>query len=212
MNKKDNKNVKKSELKNKKKTVRKTSVNKASKKATKKAVQEEKKAKSSIKEFLSSIVFLKMVFAFLVVLVIILAFMVYHKNRNQTEEIQANMVVPIRDFNANYSFGIDLKSLVGKKYLFKVTNYRNGEVNSEDVYYRLTITNNTSSVVSVTKDDNKKVIDAKTMTESDPIKLVKDEKITDYYYVEVEEATDVQDGEKIQISIVSEKENDSLQE
>ncbi len=212
MNKKDNKNVKKSDLKNKKKTVRKTSVNKASKKATKKAVQEEKKAKSSIKEFLSSIVFLKMVFAFLVVLVIILAFMVYHKNRNQTEEIQANMVVPIRDFNANYSFGIDLKSLVGKKYLFKVTNYRNGEVNSEDVYYRLTITNNTSSVVSVTKDDNKKVIDAKTMTESDPIKLVKDEEITDYYYVEVEEANDVQDGEKIQISIVSEKTSDDSEE
>lgn len=212
MNKKDNKNVKKSDLKNKKKTVRKTSVNKASKKVTKKAVQEGKKAKSSIKEFLSSIVFLKMVFAFLVVLVIILAFMVYHKNRNQTEEIQANMVVPIRDFNANYSFGIDLKSLVGKKYLFKVTNYRNGEVNSEDVYYRLTINNNTSSVVSVTKDDNKKVIDAKTMTESDPIKLVKDEEITDYYYVEVEEANDVQDGEKIQISIVSEKISDDSEE
>ena len=212
MNKKDNKNVKKSGSKNKKETVRKSSENKTSKKTSKKVVHEEKKAKSSIKEFFSSIMFLKIVFVFLIVLVIILAFMVYHKKHNQKEEIQANMVVPIRDFNANYSFGIDLKSLVGKKYLFKVTNYRNGEVNSEDVYYRLTVSNDTSSVVSVTKDENKKVIDAKTMTESDPIKLVKDEEITDYYYVEVEEANDVQDGEKIQISIVSEKTSDEAEE
>lgn len=162
-----------------------------------------KKKKITIKEFLLSEQFLKIVFIALTALVLILLYFVYRKNKIDKDKVKANMVIPLKEFDNKYSFQIELKSLVDKKYLFKVTNYRGNDVNNEDVYYTLTVNNDTESVISVTKDDNKKVIGSKIIAETDAIKLDKGEKIEDYYYVEIENENKITDDEMIQIIIES---------
>lgn len=164
-----------------------------------------KKEKVNFKDIFSSIIFLKIVFAFLLVLVIVLAFFVYHKRKEDKKELNANMVIPIKEFDANYSFGVEIKPLLGKKYLFKVTNYRNDEVNTEDVYYKITINNETNSIISFTSGDIKKKVSPKEISESDAIKLAKDKEKVDYYYIEVEKPINVKEREKVQITITSQE-------
>ena len=174
--------------------------------------RKKKNKKERLKGFFSSIEFLEIIFVILLILVIVLSFFVYRKKQIEKKDVKANMIIPIKDFDAEYSFGIELKALAGKKYIFKVTNYRKDEVNAEDVYYKIAIDNGTKSTVSISSGEAKQIIKPETSVESDDFKLSKNKEMTDCYYVEIEEKKSIKESDRIMITITSEKESEDTEE
>jgi len=182
-------------------------MSKVKSRSTKKKNSKKKKAKFNLKVFLKSTFFLKTVFIFLLFLVIILAFFVYKKNQEVEDIPEANLVIPIKDYDTEYSFAIELPSLaVEKEYVFKITNFRNDEVNAEEVYYDVSITNPTESIISVTKDsNNKRVVSADETSVFENIKLEDSDLDQDYYYVTIENLKKLESDDRILITITGRK-------
>ena len=129
-------------------------------KKTKKIV-ESKEQKKSWKEFFQSLTFLKIVFRFLILVIIILSICIHQKKSELEENPPAHMIVPVIAKESKYEFGIDTLELSKeetKEYVFKITNYKENKINQEEITYYLLIENPTSAEIRLTRNEEDKDI------------------------------------------------------
>ena len=118
--------------------------------------KEEKKR--TVKDFFSSVLFLRILFVCLIVLVIGLGILIYQKEKKEEKEVHSHITVPVYQLESEFEFGIDVALLAkekNKEYIIKVTNYKDDKVNTEEISYQVLVENPTDCVVSVKKNDDK---------------------------------------------------------
>ena len=146
------------------------------------------------------------VFILLLVLVIILGILCYKKNEdvNKKKDSTADIVIPILKTDSEEEFSINAANLAKvKRYIFKITNYQKDNINQEEIDYKIEITNNTNSIISVKRQDTKDLMTDQKNTIIDGLRLGKDEEENVYYYVEMKSHKKLKTNDLISIKIVS---------
>ena len=115
------------------------------------------------------------------------------------------MVIPVYEVNTDYEFSINAKILSEvDEYVFKIVNYKNKEINKEEIPYKIEIKNDTNSIIKVTKDDSKKdLMKNQKETIIDENTLKKDTKENIYYHVKITKINDISKDDLIYIKIVN---------
>ena len=161
--------------------------------------------KKTWQEFFSSILFLKIVFGLLLLIVIILGTVIITQNKES--EKKTNMSIPVLGTSSDFEFGIDVKELEkekGKRYTFKIVNYHDEELIQEDIPYEIHIYNPTESTFKITRDNQEKTLhkDESLVIEGS---LAGKQKIEDYYTVQIVNYQKESSEEFLYIHIFSEK-------
>ena len=163
--------------------------------------QDKKNTTNNLKKIFTSYEFLYTTLIVLAILVLFLAITVLGKKR---EKDSANIIIPIMEKSSHSSIGIDLESLKGKEYKIKITNYRDKEVNKEEMVYSLTIKNDTNSSIILTKEDKKEnlMIDQRETT-LEGLNLEGNKKDSTIYIIKLEEGSKPSKDDKISVEITS---------
>ncbi len=154
----------------KKRTNKKTSTRSSNKKDTKKNLKSQKKSsdKKSIEKKTDYKVnttnsnnrastFQLIIFIVLLIVVIVLGVLIFQKSKMESNNETANISIPIIKEDSRFAFNINALNLSQTdEYVFKVVNYRDDDINTEDFTYNITILNPTNTVIEMTKDDDKK--------------------------------------------------------
>ena len=154
----------------KKRTNKKTSTRSSNKKDTKKNLKTQKKSsdKKSIEKKIDYKVnttnsnnrastFQLIIFIVLLIVVIVLGVLIFQKSKMESNNETANISIPIIKEDSRFAFNINALNLSQTdEYVFKVVNYRDDDINTEDFTYNITILNPTNTVIEMTKDDGKK--------------------------------------------------------
>lgn len=136
---------------------KKTKKNKTSQKKSKVNASNKEEKEITLKKNMNSEKVMLVVFCLLVIIVIILFTLVVLKHNELEKNPKANMVVPIYKESTSFHFSISAQALAEKKdYLFKITNFKDSEINPNDVNYKITINNDTDSVIKIVKNDEEK--------------------------------------------------------
>lgn len=171
------------------------------KKTPPKKNNENKKTKQKI---ISSDKILLIVFCLLLILVITLFGIILQKKHEKETNPPANIVIPIYKEFTSYHFSISALGLAQKKdYLFKITNYRGKEINSDNIKYEIKIENDTNSTIDITKEKEKKnlMTDKKSSIIEGEIKSHK--KGEDIYKVSMTSHKKLTDNDFIRIEITN---------
>ena len=158
-------------------------------------------SKEKIKQFFSSYQFLYSALIVLFIIVIILGVIVLGKKR---EKDSANIIIPIMEKASHSSLNIDLNNLKDQEYKIKVTNYRNNSINKEEMYYSLTVKNDTTSNVLLytEKEEKNLMIDQKETFITD-YKLKAKEKDSLIFIIKLEEGSKPSKDDTITVEITS---------
>lgn len=154
----------------KKRTNKKTSTRSSNKKDTKKNLKSQKKSsdKKSIEKKIDYKVnttnsnnhastFQLIIFIVLLIVVIVLGVLIFQKSKMESNNETANISIPIIKEDSRFAFNINALNLSQTdEYVFKIVNYRDDDINTEDFSYNITIINPTNTVIEMTKDDDKK--------------------------------------------------------
>ena len=164
-----------------------------------------KKNKKTTEDLLNSTKKLMIVFILLFVLVIFLFVLCVIKYKESKENEFANIVIPVYELNTNYEFNINAKILSEvDEYTFKIVNYKNKEINKEEIPYKIEIKNNTKSTIKVTRNDAKKDLMNKQKEKIiDEETLKKDEKENIYYHIKITKANDLTKDDLIYVKIMN---------
>lgn len=187
-----------SEKKTKNNVVKKS---KGDNKNVSKKQQETKQVDKTTKKITTDSI-LMIVFVSLLILVIVLGILVFIKSKNN---VAVNMVIPIIEKDSEIEFSIDLASLKKEKdYVFKIVNYRNEEVISENIPYTITIENNTNSKIKLTRNDAKNnLMKKQSSTTLDSLKMYKNEKEEIYFHITFEKVGKIKEKDLVNIKIKS---------
>ena len=170
-------------------------------------MEKKKKKKEStldtIKKTVSSYSFLYVLFILLLIIVIMLGLMVFSKGK-ETKNNKANLVIPILADGTHNGMKIDLSSLQGNEYVIKITNYRGRMINKEEINYTITIKNNTTSKIIVTKDDEKAnlMVDQES-TKIEGVSLNSKKKAEAIYRIKLQDNQQPKKGDMIEIEVAS---------
>lgn len=154
----------------KKRTNKKISTRSSNKKDTKKNLKVQKKSfdKKSIEKKTDYKVnttnsnnhastFQLIIFIVLLIVVIVLGVLIFQKSKMESNNETANISIPIVKEDSRFAFNINALNLSQTdEYVFKIVNYRDDNINTEDFSYNITIINPTNTVIEMTKDDDKK--------------------------------------------------------
>ena len=154
----------------KKRTNKKISTRSSNKKDTKKNLKVQKKSfdKKSIEKKTDYKVnttnsnnhastFQLIIFIVLLIVVIVLGVLIFQKSKMESNNETANISIPIIKEDSRFAFNINALNLSQTdEYVFKIVNYRDDDINTEDFSYNITIINPTNTVIEMTKDDDKK--------------------------------------------------------
>ena len=154
----------------KKRTNKKISTRSSNKKDTKKNLKVQKKSfdKKSIEKKTDYKVnttnsnnhastFQLIFFIVLLIVVIVLGVLIFQKSKMESNNETANISIPIIKEDSRFAFNINALNLSQTdEYVFKIVNYRDDDINTEDFSYNITIINPTNTVIEMTKDDDKK--------------------------------------------------------
>lgn len=164
-----------------------------------------KQNKKNVQDLLKSVKTLTVVFVLLLVLVIFLLVLCVIKYKESKVNAYANMVIPVYEVNTDYEFSINAKILSEvDEYVFKIVNYKNKEINKEEIPYKIEIKNDTNSIIKVTKDDSKKdLMKNQKETIIDENTLKKDTKESIYYHVKITKVKDITKDDLIYIKIIN---------
>ena len=164
-----------------------------------------KQNKKNVQDLLKSVKTLTVVFILLLVLVIFLLVLCVIKYKESKANAYANMVIPVYEVNTDYEFSINAKILSEvDEYVFKIVNYKNKEINKEEIPYKIEIKNDTNSIIKVTKDDSKKdLMKNQKETIIDENTLKKDTKENIYYHVKITKINDISKDDLIYIKIIN---------
>ncbi len=174
------------EKKDTKKKTKKKPVN--SNKTTKRKTTNRKTVRKKKED--KSLNLLKIVFCLLIVLVIVLSVVVVKKKQEFNDKVNANIAIPIINKETEAAFSINLKSLSEKgQYIFRISNSRANDINTEDLNYTIYVQNNTDSKISLTKyGSDKDLITNQQETIINGGKVAKNEKVSEYYVVKITDA------------------------
>ena len=163
------------------------------------------KKKKTSEDLLNSTKKLTIVFVALLVLVILLFIVCVIKYKESKENEFANMEIPIYELNTDYEFNINAKVLSEvDEYVLKIVNYKKGEINKKEIPYKIEITNDTNSIIEVTKDDSKKdLMKDQKETILDEITLKKGKKQSIYYHIKITKFKDLTKNDLIYIKITN---------
>lgn len=168
---------------------------------------EEVEKKSKMKEFFSSIMFLKIIFVILIIVVIVLGIFIYKKEKNDANNEQdAHITVPVNQLGSDFEFGIDallLSKENNKEYILKITNYKDDKVNKEEIPYQVIIENPTDCIISVTKDDEDKNLMVEQLSTTIEGKLTSAFKEDIYYHIVIDSIGNLQSNDLLSVKIVS---------
>ena len=97
------------------------------------------------------------IFVMLLIVVFVLGILIFQKSKNENNNESANISIPIIEKDSRFAFNVNALNLSQTdEYVFKVVNYRDDNINTEDFTYNITIINPTNAVIKMTKDDGKK--------------------------------------------------------
>ena len=97
------------------------------------------------------------IFVVLLIVVFVLGILIFQKSKNENNNESANISIPIIEKDSRFAFNVNALNLSQTdEYVFKVVNYRDDNINTEDFTYNITIINPTNAVIKMTKDDGKK--------------------------------------------------------
>lgn len=97
------------------------------------------------------------IFIVLLIVVIVLGVLIFQKSKMESNNETANISIPIVKEDSRFAFNINALNLSQTdEYVFKIVNYRDDNINTEDFSYNITIINPTNTVIEMTKDDDKK--------------------------------------------------------
>lgn len=168
--------------------------------------KKKKKKQLKIKDIFSSEIFLAIVFLILLIAVSILVVIVLHKREELEKNPPANIVIPIYKDFTSYHFSISAEALSEKEiYVLKITNYKEDKINSNDIKYKVTISNDTTSKLEVTKENELK--DFMTNQKKQIIKgnFSKKEKQEDVYHIKMISHKKIKDNDFIRVLIENEE-------
>ena len=190
------------EKKTNKKTVqKKTSKTSSTRKpTTKKVVKKTKKEDKSLK-------ILKVVFFLLIILVIVLSVFAVKKKKEFDDKLNANIVISIVNKEEDSAFSINLKALNKKgQYIFRVSNSRANDINTEDLNYKIYVQNKTDSKISLTKyGSSQDLITNQEETIIDCGQVPKNLKVSKYYVVKLTKAGKLDKKDMVNIKISATK-------
>lgn len=146
-------------------------------------------------------------FCLLLVVVIVLSIVVIQKKHENKNKITANIVIPIVNKEDESAFNINVSELNRKgQYVFRIANYKDKEINQEDLNYTVDIKNSSDSRISVTQhgsDENLMVDQNRTIIAGG--KLGKHEKDSLYYVIKILEPGTIKKTDLISVKITSSK-------
>ncbi len=173
----------------------------------KKKKKTKKKEEKNWKEIFSSTPFLGTVFGLLLILIGVLGVLIYQKELKKEAEWDSHITIPVIEAGANFEFGIDLSVFVKEKnpeYIFKIVNYRDDEVNEEEIPYQILIENNSDSIISLTKEESSDdLIKTQKSTLIEGEILPSNEKKEVYYHLNLKEFGKIKNSDLIHVQIIS---------
>lgn len=188
----------------KKKTTQKT---RSSQINTNKKNNKKKSEKNKInnKKILTTENILLVLFILLLFLVIFLGIKVYQKNKSENKKIKANIVIPITKKEQSAVLNVDLNELAKQEeYVFKITNYRNEELIKENISYKITIHNDTDTILELRRNNiNNNLITNQRETTIDSLKLYNQEKEDIYYHLRIIKKGNIKEKDVVVINVNS---------
>lgn len=184
-----------------KKTTKKS--NGTKKTATNKKIQQ-KNEEQQVKE-INKEKYMYIVFILLIAIVVFLGVKVYQKKQTKKEET-ANIVVPLLKKGLSYDMSIDLGKLKNEdEYSIKISNFRQKNVNKEEIEYKITITNDSKAHIKVTKDmDKTNLVTDQESTRIEGVSLKSNQKDYAIYHFSIDGNKDkIKSKDKIEINIKS---------
>lgn len=168
------------------------------KKEVKKTANKKKKYTKQDKALLST-------FIILVILVIILMVIALNM-KNIANEEKVNITIPVIEVNSQNEISVDISDMKAgeiKNYNFKITNYKDGKVNNEEINYDISIIASENVTIELYKNDsNKNIIKDKNLTIENN-NLPKDKKKEENYRLVIKTKKQVSSNENITLKISS---------
>ena len=124
--------------------------------------------------------------------------------KKKDNPIKANIVIPVLSKNTNSSITLNMKEFKEEsEYIFKVTNFRNNDINEEKLSYKVMIANPDLTNIIVTKNDKDINVDNEEEFVSNKNSLKAKEKQTDIYKVKIKDKNNIEEDSKVIITIES---------
>ena len=166
-----------------------------------------KKVNNKVKDFFSSTLFLKIVFIALLIIIIGLAVLIYQKEEKDKKVENVHITVPVNQSGTDFEFGIDallLSKENNKEYTIKITNYKDDNINDEEMPYQILIENPTDCVISVKKgkdEQNLMKSQESTLIEGEVLKSKEKEDV--YYHIFIDSIGKLENNELLHVKVTS---------
>lgn len=120
-------------------------------------------------------------------------------------EVKANILIPVLEKKSSSRIILTMSEFnKDSKYIFKVNNYRNNNVNKEAIDYKIFINNEDETDLIITKNDsNTNLFKEGKQFEIDNNKLKSKKKQTDIYTVKINSKKNITKDSKVIISVES---------
>lgn len=190
---------------NKKNSTKKKQTTTKARVAKVKTRQTREKTKNKKKSIFTTENILAAVFGILLIVVIVLGVMVFNKSRENKDKVNANLVVPIFEVNAEENVSLNTLALANEdEYVLKITNYKDDKVIAEKVNYSITVENDSKAIVKVTKNkDTEDLMKNQKSTVIENQELKSNTKEDVYYHISITEKNKIDKDDKVNIKIAS---------
>lgn len=190
---------------NKKNSTKKKQTTTKARVAKVKTSQTREKTKDKKKSIFTTENILAAVFGILLIVVIVLGVMVFNKSRENKDKVNANLVVPIFEVNAEENVSLNTLALAEEdEYVLKITNYKDDKVIAEKVNYSITVENDSKAIVKVTKNkDTEDLMKNQKSTVIENQELKSNTKEDVYYHISITEKNKIDKDDKVNIKIAS---------
>lgn len=190
---------------NKKNSTKKKQITTKAKVAKVKTSQTREKTKNKKKSIFTTENILAAVFGILLIVVVVLGVMVFNKSQENKDKVNANLVVPIFEVNAEENVSLNTLALAEEdEYVLKITNYKDDKVIAEKVNYSITVENDSKAIVRVTKNkDTEDLMKNQKSTVIENQELKSNTKEDVYYHISITEKNKIDKDDKVNIKIAS---------
>lgn len=121
------------------------------------------------------------------------------------KEVKANIVIPVLEKDTGSTIILSMNEFNdNSKYIFKVNNYRNKNVNKEEINYTVYVNNEDETDIIINKNDSDVNLAQEGKTfKIENNKLKSNKKQTDIYTVKINSKKNIKKDSKVRISIES---------
>ena len=121
------------------------------------------------------------------------------------KEVKANIVIPVLEKDTGSTIILSMNEFNdNSKYIFKVNNYRNKNVNKEEINYTIYVNNEDETDIIINKNDSDVNLAQEGKTfKIENNKLKSNKKQTDIYTVKINSKKNIKKDSKVRISIES---------